>query len=130
MAGGPPTNARTRRDFASLKCYGAQFCSEINKNYLVPLETARCHFGGFRWWWNCPRSGRRVRDMHLPPGETMFVARTVYGLPYRREREGALDRSHTRQRRPYAKMSGEYRMFEDPRHLADRRVSTAEAMSG
>ena len=44
----------------------------------------------------------------------MFVARTVYGLPYRREREGALDRSHTRQRRPYAKQGGEYRMFEDP----------------
>jgi len=83
-------------------------------DYQVWLERTPCHFGGFRWWWRCPRSGRRVRVLCLPPGETMFVARTMYRLPYRSQRETHIQRSHDRLRRLYGKLDGNYQYFEDP----------------
>lgn len=83
-------------------------------DYRLWLERTPCHFGGFRWWWRCPRSGRRVRVLCLPPGETMFVARAVYRLPYRSQRERPIQRSHDRLRRLYRKIGGTYQYFEDP----------------
>jgi len=83
-------------------------------DYRIWLERTPCNFGGFRWWWRCPRSGRRVRVLCLPPGETMFVARAMYRLPYRSQREAPIQRSHDRLGRLYRKLGGAYHYFEDP----------------
>jgi len=83
-------------------------------DYRIWLERTPCNFGGFRWWWLCPRSGQRVRVLCLPPGETMFVARAVYRLPYESQRRSPIDGTHDRLRRLYRKLGGTYRYFEDP----------------
>lgn len=56
---------------------GAQF------DYRVTLQTTRPHYGGWRWWFTCPRCDRRVRKLYLPPGRTHFGCRHCYDLTYR-----------------------------------------------
>jgi hypothetical protein len=37
-----------------------------DSDYRVQLETTRPHYGGVRWWFICPLSGRRARVLYLP----------------------------------------------------------------
>ena len=83
-------------------------------DYRVRLTSTPCHYGGRRWWWICPMSGRRVAKLHLPPGGTVFGARLEYRLAYRSQRITALDRSHERQRRIYRRLGADYKDFEQP----------------
>lgn len=67
---------------------------KTESDYRVRLETTRPHFGGVRWWFICPLSGRRARVLYLPPsGGTTFASRQALGLAYRSQRETAEDRA-------------------------------------
>jgi hypothetical protein len=84
------------------------------QDYRVRLATSPCHYGGHRWWWRCPLSGRRVTKLYLAPGATVFAARRAYRLAYQSQRNTALDRSHDRQRRLYRRLGTDYDAFEQP----------------
>jgi hypothetical protein len=84
------------------------------EDYRVQLVASHCNYGGVRWWWVCPVSGRRAVKLYLPPGATVFAARQTYRLPYRSQREAPIDRTHARQRRLYSKLGGEYDHYEQP----------------
>jgi hypothetical protein len=60
--------------------------------YRVRLATTRPRYGGERWWFVCPSSGRRVFKLHLPNGGRWFLSRAAYGLAYQVTREDALSR--------------------------------------
>jgi hypothetical protein len=90
---------------------GAADGAGVRQDYRVRLVTTPCPFGGLRWWFLCPLSGRRVVRLHLPPGGTLFASRRAHGLAYRSLREGWLDRSHARQRRAFARLGAEYTIF-------------------
>src|SRR3982751_1262052 len=60
--------------------------------YQVRLATTRPRYGGERWWFVCPSSGRRVFKLHLPNGGRYFLSRAAYGLGYQVTREDALSR--------------------------------------
>ena len=49
------------------------------RDYRVWLEAWPCHYGGRRWWWICPVSGRRATKLLLPPGATVFAHRRPIG---------------------------------------------------
>lgn len=55
----------------------------------ILLDTTPCHFGGFRFWFICPRlpdgfpCNKRVRTLYLPPDSRLFGCRTCYNLTYR-----------------------------------------------
>jgi hypothetical protein len=53
-------------------------------------------FGGLRWWFICPRSGRRVARLHMPLGAYQFAARKAYRLPHNSQRGTAQDRLRSR----------------------------------
>src|SRR4051812_39813218 len=38
--------------------------------------------GGQRWWFLCPRTGRRVTKLYLPWGALRFASRHAFGLAY------------------------------------------------
>jgi len=84
------------------------------QDYWVRLTTTPCHFGGRRWWFLCPSSGRRCGKLHLPPGGTIFAARQAYCLAYRSQRQSEMDRSHTRLSRLHRMMGGQYEYADDP----------------
>jgi hypothetical protein len=62
--------------------------------YQVQLVQTLPNYGGVRWWFVCPRSGRRVAKLYLPLGGAYFWSRKAYGLGYRSQRESPLDRAH------------------------------------
>lgn len=49
----------------------------------IRIETTRPHYGGARWWFRCPMTGRRAAKLYLPPGGKLFGCRQAYGLTYR-----------------------------------------------
>lgn len=67
--------------------------------YLVALTTTRPPYGGFRWWWICPRSNERVAKLYLPLGGHMFASREYYGLAYQVTRETPADRLERKARK-------------------------------
>jgi hypothetical protein len=66
----------------------------------IYLATTRPHFGGRRYWFVCPCTNRRVRNLHLPLGGRHFLSRRAYRLGYACQRE----REHDRALRRVAKL--------------------------
>ena len=60
---------------------------------------ASYHFGGRRWAFACPRTGRYVAKLYLPYGAEQFWSRRAYGLGYACQRETWRDRAMRRLRR-------------------------------
>lgn len=54
----------------------------LNRDYSVGLNSAPCRFGGRQWYFRCVGCGRRVRQIHLPPGGNVFACRHCYDLAY------------------------------------------------
>jgi len=62
-------------------------------DYWIQLVTTPQPFGGRRWWFVCPRTGRRAAKLYLPNGAFAFAARQAYRLAYQCQREMAHDRA-------------------------------------
>jgi hypothetical protein len=62
----------------------------------VALTTRPQPFGGRRWWFICPRTGRLVSRLHLPDGTYSFACRRAYQLGYLSQRQTARDRAVSR----------------------------------
>jgi hypothetical protein len=66
---------------------------KTDSDYRVWLETTQPNYGGIRWWFVCPISGRRARVLYLPPsGGATFASRQALGLAYRSQRTSEDDR--------------------------------------
>jgi hypothetical protein len=75
--------------------------------YLVHAVSTPLNFGGHRWWFICPRTGRRVAKLYLPLDGLVFASRGAYGLHYRSQREARADRLMSRARRLHARVGGD-----------------------
>ena len=57
-------------------------------NYIIPVVSTSCNYGGKRWWYICPlivngRSClRRCRIVYMPSGSEYFGCRECYQLTY------------------------------------------------
>jgi hypothetical protein len=60
-------------------------------DYWIQLETTPQPFGGRRWWFVCPRTGRRAAKLYLHGG--VFASRQAHRLAYRSQRETPYDRA-------------------------------------
>jgi hypothetical protein len=74
--------------------------------YRVSLSLTRPYFGGQRWWFVCPRTGRRAAKLCLPNGGWYFWSRRGYGLGYACQREAKIDRLARRARRLHHRLGG------------------------
>lgn len=62
-------------------------------SYHVQLVQTRPNYGGVRWWFVCPRTGRRVAKLYLPRGGTYFWSRKANRLGYPCQRGSPLERA-------------------------------------
>ncbi|MEK4034041.1 hypothetical protein WOC76_13775 [Methylocystis sp. IM3] len=62
----------------------------------ITLTTRPQPFGGRRWWFICPRTGRLASRLHLPDGAYNFACRVAYQLGYQSERRTPRDRALSR----------------------------------
>lgn len=70
-------------------------------SFLGWLETTRPQYGGVRYWFRCPRCGRRRRVLYVYPsnGWKRFACRRCHGLRYYSHRESPQDRLARRARK-------------------------------
>jgi len=96
--------------------------------YGVRAISSPAGFGGRRWWWVCPRSGRRVFKLYLPLGGHQFWSREAYGLGYSSQRETRRDRLMRRARKLHRALGGDGQAIgqEDPPKPKGMRWSTYE----
>jgi hypothetical protein len=77
----------------------------------VRIVSEPCGFGGVRWYWLRPATGRRVRTLFLPNGGTRFLSRDAYKLRWLTTCSTPLAKSHMRLARIAKKLDAEYRSF-------------------
>ena len=61
-------------------------------DYTAGLTWTVPRFGGRRWWFSCPISGRRCAVLYLPRGAQKFGSAKAYGLAYAVTRMAEHDR--------------------------------------
>jgi hypothetical protein len=47
-----------------------------------PLSSTTPYYGGIRWWFVCPKCGRRVAKLHTPSVTDCFLCRCCHALTY------------------------------------------------
>jgi hypothetical protein len=83
---------RLRLHYETTRSDGTQH----NRDYWVDLATTPKPFGGRRWRFMFPRTGKHVSKLHLPPGALTFASREAYRLQHHCQRQAPRDRSLSR----------------------------------
>jgi hypothetical protein len=73
----------------------------------ISLTATKLYFGGARWWFICPVTGKRVGRLHLPPGASQFLSRRAHGLTYACQTEDVCDRAVRRSRKLMMRLDAE-----------------------
>jgi hypothetical protein len=77
------------------------------------LTTTRPHFGGLRWLFRCPATGRRVRKLFLR--RHRFRSRTAHEFIYTSQQEDFPDRAARRARKIRRRLGGDPMAIRYPR---------------
>jgi len=59
-------------------------------NQILPLDKTRCNYGGFRYWFKCPRCSKRSEVLYEKYDE--FLCRQCHKVPYTSQRENDVSR--------------------------------------
>ncbi|MES1199822.1 MAG: hypothetical protein ABUS57_00015 [Pseudomonadota bacterium] len=70
----------------------------------LELARAPCRFGGWRYYFVCPRLGHRCEVLPFLDGE--FASREAHGVTYGSQSEGELDRAYRKRDRLKARIDG------------------------
>lgn len=72
-------------------------------------------YGGRRWWFQCPRTGRKTTKLYLPNGGWHFWSRQAYRLGYACRREDRFSRLQRRAAKLNRRLGGEgWSTWSDP----------------
>ena len=92
------------------------------KQQQVALDAVKCRYGGYRYYFICPASGRRCEVLALLNG--YFACRQHHRLTYASQSESSLDRMARRVRKLEAKATGS-NGYLSPRGAKKERLITA-----
>jgi len=101
---GHPENSWIRLKYAIVDYWTGDEHRIDDQIFLVRTQSP---FGGSRWWFECPRSGRRVRKLYLPLGGRYFRSRRTYRLAYACQRETVEDRASRKARKICRRLGGD-----------------------
>src|SRR3989338_111524 len=59
-----------------------QHLHQLEAKLALQFTTTPCSFGGCRWWFQCPRCGRRTAKLYQPQPAGEFGCRLCYNLTY------------------------------------------------
>jgi hypothetical protein len=122
---GHPENSWLRLTYAITDHWTGDEHEIDDQIFLVATQPP---FGGRRWWFECPRSGRRVRVLHLPLGGRHFRSRRAYRLGYASQRETVHDRALRRARKICRRLGGDLPDDEYPDKPKRMRWTTYERL--
>ena len=61
-----------------------------SSDQILSLDKIRCNYGGFRYWFKCPRCSKRSEVLYNK--NSKFLCRQCHKLPYSSQRESDIDR--------------------------------------
>lgn len=67
--------------------------SKKRMEYEVPLVRTTPPYGGVRFWFLCPATGKRVSKLFLSPDSSRFLSRHAFRLYYESQMKGKIDRA-------------------------------------
>jgi hypothetical protein len=105
----------------------ASECAE-HMDYTVGLTATAAGFGGRRWWFTCPISGRRCAVLYLPRGGCRFASARSYGLAYAVTRMPEHDRLWRRMARIARRLGDETDPEIPPRRPTGMRTATYDRL--
>ncbi len=79
----------------------------IPQRYRVRLLSTPQHLGGSRWWFECPRTGRRCVKLYLPRGGHRFWSRAAYSLGYACQRADRMYQAQRQALKVYRALRGD-----------------------
>lgn len=83
-------------------------CNGKTEDYVVRLTTTTPNFGGLRWWFVCPLTGKRAAKLYLLNGASKFVSVKAYRFAYRSQNEGYADRALSKAQKIRRKLGGDW----------------------
>ena len=75
--------------------------------YRIWLSWSKPNFGGQRYWFCCPETGKRAAKLFLPRGGHRFLSREAYQLGYACQLETRSDRLMRKARRRHRALGGQ-----------------------
>jgi hypothetical protein len=75
-------------------------------SYRISLTSSQPNYGGRRYWFCCPGTGKRAAKLFLPRGGHQFLSREAYRLGYACQRETRTDRLMRNARRLHRELGG------------------------
>jgi len=80
---------------------------EIPIDYKVKLTRTYPNYGGVRYWFICPHTGRRVAKLYIGAGCNYFTSRHAYRLKYASQSQSYADRVINKKWRLHDKLGGD-----------------------
>jgi hypothetical protein len=77
-------------------------------NFKIPLCTTTPHYGGVRWWFNCPKCHKRVGKLYL---SGIFACRTCVGMAYESQKLDEAYRKLHQAHAIYRELKGIYGLY-------------------
>ncbi len=87
----------------------------------IELTRTPCRFGGWRYYFVCPRLGHRCEVLPLLDGE--FASREAHGVTYGSQSEGELDRAYRKRDKLKARLDGRVNGRASPTGAKRRRLT-------
>jgi len=84
------------------------------EEYQIGLLTTPQRYGGLRWWFECPRTGKRSVKLFLPLGGHRFWSRAAYRLGYASQREDRMGRAQRQAIKVYKVLGGDGHWMDGP----------------
>lgn len=77
-------------------------------DYKIPLVRTYPPYGGVRFWFICPKTGKRVGKLYIVSGSNYFLSRHVYRIHYASQTHDKITRSIDKKWKLMNKVDGEY----------------------
>lgn len=77
-----------------------------HQDYDIRLSRTPMHFGGYRYWFHCPETDKRVTTLYLELKDGRFLSRHAIGALYPSQRETDFDRALAMRRKYADKLRG------------------------
>lgn len=62
-------------------------------DYKIHLSRTPMHFGGYRYWFHCPETDKRVTKLYLDIEDGRFLSRHAFNILYPSQRQTDFDRA-------------------------------------
>ncbi len=82
--------------------------TEEECDYKIYLGVTWPHYGGKRFWFICPYTGKRVTKLYRSYGSSKYASRHAFKLSYASQSEAAHDRALRKKWKILRKMDGDY----------------------